>query len=142
MLIGLVLGSVIGPPFFTYFINDLADVIKTAVPKMYVDDTNLIYFDYVVNKDRLIRNIENELCCVNEWVETTSLALNSLKMKLMLVGTQKRLNSFGNLSIMFNDAIIQECQTLKCLELVIENTLSWKAHIKATTRACHMRDEN
>jgi hypothetical protein len=40
---------------------------------------------------------------------------------------------------MFNDAIIQECETLKCLGLVIESTLSSEAHITAMTRACHIR---
>jgi hypothetical protein len=139
MLIGLVQGSVIGPPFFTYFINDLAEVIKIAVPEMYVDDTNLIYFDVLENRDKLVTNIENELHCVNEWVDNNSLALNSLKTKLMLVGTKTRLACFGNLSIMFNGTIIQECETLKCLGLVIDSTLSWEAHITSMARACHTR---
>jgi hypothetical protein len=28
------------------------------MPEMYVDDTNLIYFDYVINRDKLVKSIE------------------------------------------------------------------------------------
>jgi hypothetical protein len=57
---------------------------------MYVDDTNLIYFDVLENRDKLITNIEQELHSLNEWVDNNSVALNSLKTKLMLVGTVLR----------------------------------------------------
>jgi hypothetical protein len=139
MLIGLVQGSVLGPSFFTFFINDLVEILQIAVPEIFVDDTNLIFFDDVKNRDILTDNIENELCRVNDWVLSNSLALNTDKTKLMLISTQKKLNLIGNFSVLFNGAIIQTCNNIKCLGLTIDSTLSWDLHISKMVRACHNR---
>jgi hypothetical protein len=66
MLIGLVQGSVIGAPFFTYFINDLADVCQIAKTKIYVDDTNLVFCDYARYISKLKNDIDTELSNVNK----------------------------------------------------------------------------
>ena len=40
---GLIQGSVLGPMFFTYFLNDFESVLKYSKAEMFVDDTNLIF---------------------------------------------------------------------------------------------------
>jgi hypothetical protein len=139
MRIGVIQGSTIGGPFFTYFINDLADIIKIAVPEKFVDDTNLAYFDYSKNLDVLVKNIESELKRVNEWVEANSLALNSNKTKMLVISTPRRINSISTIDILFNGIIIEQCDTLKCLGLTIDSTLSWDTHINKIAKVCYYR---
>ena len=69
MHIGVIQGSVLGGPLFTYFINDLAKAISVAVPQKFVDDSNMAYFDKVENAQKLVKVIEGKLVKISEWVE-------------------------------------------------------------------------
>jgi hypothetical protein len=40
---------------------------------------------------------------------------------------------------MFNGSLIEEVQSLKCLGLIIDSTLSWELHIKSLAKICHFR---
>ena len=140
MLIGLVQGSVLGPQFFTFFINDLPDVLDLSivVPEMYVDDTNLIFFEELENLNMLKRKIESELLKVNEWVEMNSLALNSEKTKIMLIASKNKLSNVSDFFVNFNDVQIKTSTYIKCVGLSIDNTLSWDVHISTMVKRCYV----
>ena len=139
MFIGLIQGSVLGPPFFTYFINDIPEVLQYSIPQIYVDDTNLIFWSDVNDIDNLRYKIKCDLEKVNTWVETNNLVLNSDKTKCIVVSNRYRLNSVSNFSFLFNGAIIVGCKSLKCLGLTLDPTLSWDIHLDNIVKACYLR---
>ena len=68
-----------------------------------------------------------------------ALALNTEKTKMIVIGTPQRIRTIGNLNIMFNNVLIQQWDTFKCLGLTIDNTLRWDIHIEKMAKLCHFR---
>ena len=77
-------GSILGPLFFSVYIDDLITVSKKLNFLMYADDTT-IYFN-LEDFDLLTRetDINRELEKVNIWLKLNKLSLNTQKTKLML----------------------------------------------------------
>ena len=43
MICGIPLGSILGPVLFLIYINDLPNCIEMTTPRMFADDTSLMY---------------------------------------------------------------------------------------------------
>ena len=81
---GVPLRSILGPLFFSIYINDLITVSDRLNFLMYADDTT-IYFN-LEDCDNLTKetDINRELEKVNIWLKLNKLSLNTQKTKLML----------------------------------------------------------
>ena len=108
--------------------------METTLPELYVDDTNLVFFESLNNIGRLKQKIQNEFTKVYTWVESNSLSLNSSKTKFMIIASKNRISNFSDVSIVINNVIIGTCNSIKCLGLTIDNTLSWDCHINMVKR--------
>ena len=89
-------GSILGPLFFSIYINDLITVSDRFNFLMYADDTT-IYFN-LEDFDNLTKetDINRELEKVNIWLKLNKLSLNTQKTKLMLFHRkQKHLDEFN-----------------------------------------------
>jgi hypothetical protein len=109
------------------------------VPEKFVDDTNLLYCDYIYNIDSTVSAIEGELCKVNQWVDVNSLALNTSKTKMLVIAPPKMIKGLGTIHIKLNNVLIQQCNSLKCLGLTLDSTLDWSIHINNISKVCHSR---
>ncbi len=139
--IGLVQGSVIGPTFFTFFINDIVDVINVdlTLPEMYVDDTNLVFYDELENSQEMVEYMNTQMVKVCSWVQDNHLMLNSDKTKLLFISNKRNIAHLSNLSIIVNDAIIESCNSLKCLGLTLDCNLNFENHIYKLVKNCYFR---
>ena len=95
---------------------------------MYADDTVLFQTSRDVNE------IEKALCCdlqlVENWLRGNSPFLNKSKAECVLFGTASRLSTVTNFSIYVSGSLIERVSEFKYLGVVLDESLSWTAHVK------------
>ena len=78
---GVPQGSILGPTFFSLYMNDLPEVIKFSNIESYVDGTK-IYFSFASkNIDSCLRHVAEDLKLVSEWCCANHLLINPGKIK-------------------------------------------------------------
>ena len=80
-------GSILGSLLSLIYINDLANICKTFLPILLVDDTNI--FTNGKNQHELESNINDELCRISAWLKVNKLSLNIKKTHYMIFTTKK-----------------------------------------------------
>ena len=81
-------GSILGPLLFTIFINDLPKSSTFFSPRLYADDTSLTASGN--DLDSLLREINNNLPAVYEWLFSNKLTLNLTKLSFLFLCLVKR----------------------------------------------------
>ena len=74
--------------------------------------------------------LENELSNVKMWLNKNKLTLNTDKTEVIFFGTKRKLKSFKDVSINYNNIPLKSKDKVKYLGVTFENTMSWKKHIK------------
>ena len=74
---GLPQGSVLGPPLFLIYINDLNGVVNFSKVHHFADDTNILYTSNSL-KD-MNRKVNRDLKSIAEWLKANKIFLNSGK---------------------------------------------------------------
>ena len=99
-------GSILGPLLFLIYINDLPNSLQNAVPRMFVDDTNLTLSAKTLTELKLALAPElNNLSC---WLKANKLSLDVAKTELMIIGSRQRLSvQCDDVEIRIDDQIIE-----------------------------------
>jgi hypothetical protein len=74
---GVPQGSNLGPLLFFLYINDLPNCLKSSVPALFADDTNLSVCGATTGE--IEEKLEIELNNVHNWLLTNKLTLNAQK---------------------------------------------------------------
>jgi retron-type reverse transcriptase len=85
--LGVPQGSVLGPLFFLFFINDLAFYLEKFKCIMFADDTNLYKND--VNIERLITRFASDIGALQEWCAFNRIDINWSKTFIMFVSNKR-----------------------------------------------------
>uniref|UniRef100_A0A672FVC1 Reverse transcriptase domain-containing protein n=1 Tax=Salarias fasciatus TaxID=181472 RepID=A0A672FVC1_SALFA len=122
---GVPQGSVLGPKLFNVYINDIFNVSQSLKLILFADDTTIFYSSNDYNE--LVKTVNMELNKIKTWMDINKLSLNISKTKVMMFGNSTT-KSFQQIVIEGTE-IENVCEN-KFLGIVIDNKLTWKAHIK------------
>ena len=118
---GVPQGSILGPPLFNIYTNDIF---------YFVDESNLInYADdntpYEINKclDCLLENLEKDAVLLNKWRNDNYLIMNPDKCHLLVP------KNTTNATITINGEVIKGEESVKLLGMKIDNKLGFNEHV-------------
>jgi hypothetical protein len=122
---GVQQGSILGPILFPFYINDLSKLASIGTKILpYTDDTSIIVTSpnletFKEQSDKIFQDINN-------WFKINQLALNYNKTQYLQFST-KNSTDYG-LKLNFKGNYVKSSSQTKFLGLIIDDSLSWKAH--------------
>ena len=122
-------GSILGPLLFLIYMNDIKEALKTFIPILYADDTGLvsslcsIYQDDKLNIGEISKNIDDELFCVQEWLNVNKLSLTVSKTKYLIFHHRQRKVEEFIPDIRINDSHIVRVTDFNFLDFQIDQHL-------------------
>ena len=81
---GVPQGSILGPLLFLLYINDMPKCLKSTIPCVYADNTEI--FASLHDYDSLVKNLNNDLKNLHTWLTKNKLQHHPTKTKLMFIG--------------------------------------------------------
>ena len=122
--IGVPQGSTLGPLLFLIFINDMKNCSRILKFIQFADDTTLLFS----SSDIKILNeiLEREANKVILWFNANKLIINLTKTNCMMFSNKRNI---PQLNITLNNTVLEVKSETTFLGVVIDNKLSWKAHI-------------
>lgn len=118
---GIPQGSVLGPLLFVLFINDMPDVVKSAM-KLFADDTK-IYRALKAISDH--GSLQSDINAVNEWSQIWQLPFNITKCKCMHYGRNNPSEHYS-----MNGQLIVEDVEEKDVGVTFDPSLKFRIHIR------------
>ena len=120
---GIPQGAILRLLLFILDINDLTNCLVNSHPRIYADDTRLIFASNDVAY--VEENMNDDLTKITEWLSANKITLNKSKTEFMLIGSRQRLNTFNRLpSFAIDSNSIKQVEFMKSLGLYIVENLT------------------
>jgi hypothetical protein len=118
-------GSILGPLLFSFYINDLPQLVKdTALPILFADDTSFITTNS--NSMNMNQDLKIVLEITQKWFKSNIMLLNYDKTTFMQFSSNISYRSMVNTQSI--DCKINFTNSITFLGIIIESSLTWKKH--------------
>ena len=122
---GIPQGSVLGPLLFVIFINDMPDVVKKSICKLFADDCKL----YRAIENEADTKLQEDLANLERWSNEWQLPFNATKCKVMHFGRGNPKHSYK-----MNGHSLETTTQEKDLGVIIDDTLKFHEHTAAAAK--------
>ena len=120
--------SILGPLLFLLYINDLPNCNLLSDVRMYADDINLTCASK--DSEKLFSSLTHYLSNLKQWLGSNRIRLNVLKTKCLFTGTRHKISLLpSEPHICLDGHSIERVNNYKCVDVQVDETLSWEAHI-------------
>ena len=122
--------SILGPLLFLLYVNDLRNV--SSVPIMFADDTNHFYTHSDIQK--LFLTMNEELASIDRRFTSKKFSLNAKKTKHSFFHNPSKEHDIPRMlpKLTISNHVIDRQEFIKMLEVLLDENLNWKEHIKYT----------
>ncbi|KAI5739250.1 hypothetical protein M8J77_016864 [Diaphorina citri] len=131
---GVPQGSVAGPLLFAIYISGIQRVFQHCKYHIYADDIQIYIHCLPGDLADAIDMMNEDLNRFHEWASKLLLTPNPSKSKALVIASQRfRTANIPSLSvppILLNGAVIPIVNVAKNLGVMVDDTLSWKEHVK------------
>ena len=117
-------GSVLGPPMFSCYINDLPLITRLKCV-LFADDTNCILSGK--NLKILENTVNSELCKISDFMRANKLSLNTSKTTFTIIAPKNK-SVKEKISIKIGNNVIKEAKEFKFLGIIIDKNLTFSSH--------------
>ena len=124
---GVTQGSILGPLFFSFYINDLANVCNKVLSTLFVDETNLFLVGNDI--DIMIHSMNMELETLLLWLYANKLSLNVKKTNYVIFKSGRKVVT-PTLNICINNKIVKQELSTTFLVVVLDSKLSCNLHMQ------------
>ena len=122
----------LGPLFFSFYINDFPLFIK-ALCELFADDTTI--HSSRSNLNNILLSLQESINNPFQWTKPNHMSLKSYKTRYMTITTRhKRQNISSCMLLYIKNEKIFEVATHKVLRVTSDSNLSWTNHVNELTK--------
>lgn len=137
--LGVPQGSLFGPPLFSLFGNDAPSVLRHCKHHFYADDLTIYYHGHIKQAREILRAVNEDLGNLATWATNNGLTINASKTKAIWFcsrGYISRLNAIDMPQPVVGGQMIEVCESVKILGVLLDSTLSWRDNCNEVSRKC------
>ena len=120
-----------GPLLFLVYINDLPNCLKSKVPCLHADDTQIFTSSH--DPTKIAHSLNSDLENITDWLTVNKLQSHPTKTKMMVIGSRCNLDfkvSDLRSNIRINNNVILPVFSQKCLGIYLDERLAFDVHIE------------